>query len=916
MDLFVISHTHWDREWYHAAARFRQRLVPLVDELLDAGAGTTPSFLLDGQAIVIEDYLAIRPERRTAMADALSSGRLEAGPWYVLADSLIPGAESHVRNLLTGRAILSELGATAPRVLYAPDAFGHAAASPRLAEGFDLPVAIVWRGYGGARWPAGDSAWWEAEGGERVLLHHLAPDGYEIGASLPPDPDEARRRWERLRTTLAPRARLGLAFLPNGADHHALQRDAATAIAALADAAAPETAVKWTSLAEFALTLVGRARDHDRLRQSGDRDGVTREGPSDAVNDPLSVVRGELRDSYGYTWTLQGTFATRAGQKRRAARAERLLVRDVEPWLALSSCATDEGARALLHAAWRTLLRCQPHDTLCGCSIDDVARAMDVRLRSARTQAVGLRALAIGQLVSHDPAVAREERDQWRSTLVVRNAAARARGGVAQVELLSFIADVPVGPQSASARTLELAPVMPQSVAIEGGTVMLQPLRSRTVHDLVESPRSYPDCDLVERTRALAWLPSQEGYTVRSYDLGGVEPGAVQAGPMIPARGGESWLDNGLLRVEILPDGSVDLIAAGRRLYDIIALETVGDCGDCYTHSPVGENRLWTRPEGVRLVADGPLRAAIALDFALRLPARRGRDGGASRLVKCPVTVELSQDAESPFLRMVVRGRNRAADHRLRLLVRTDVADGEIWADAAFGPVLREHLRVPPEDCLFEQPPPTAPLHRYVSLYGSDRGVTLFSDGLAEYEAAANGSVAVTLVRAVGQLSRADLPERMGHAGWPAATPLAQSRGRFGGLFGLMLHGARDEDTTGRVERTADDILLPLRGETLRSSLLPPPGQSGGATLAGMGLALSAIKPAEDPFWRAALRCVNLLDRPVEGRWTLGIPVAQARLARLDETPGELLDVTSTDAGTTELRFTAGSRAVVTVLVR
>ena len=45
------------------------------------------------------------------------------------------------------------------------------------------------------------------------------------------------------------------------------------------------------------------------------------------------------------------------------------------------------------------------------------------------------------------------------------------------------------------------------------------------------------------------------------------------------------------------------------------------------------------------------------------------------------------------------------------------------------------------------RPPPTAPLHRYVSLFGADRGVTVYSDGLAEYEAEPSGDVAVTLVR-------------------------------------------------------------------------------------------------------------------------------------------------------------------------
>ena len=65
----LVAHTHWDREWYHPAARFRQRLAALVDALLDDVAsgpddvsGRAP-FLLDGQAIVLRDYASIRPDR-------------------------------------------------------------------------------------------------------------------------------------------------------------------------------------------------------------------------------------------------------------------------------------------------------------------------------------------------------------------------------------------------------------------------------------------------------------------------------------------------------------------------------------------------------------------------------------------------------------------------------------------------------------------------------------------------------------------------------------------------------------------------------------------------------------------------------------------------------------------------------------
>src|SRR6476469_10081593 len=100
--------------------------------------------------------------------------------------------------------------------------------------------------------------------------------------------------------------------------------------------------------------------------------------------------------------------------------------------------------------------------------------------------------------------------------------------------------------------------------------------------------------------------------------------------------------------------------------------------------------------------------------------------------------------------------------------------------------------------------------------------MTIFSDGLAEYESHDDGSVAVTLVRAVGALSLPDLPERPGQAGWPADTPTAQSLGPYSAEFAIALHGPDSPDVRYYIEQLADDVLLPIRGETLRSNLLEP----------------------------------------------------------------------------------------------
>jgi alpha-mannosidase len=197
-------------------------------------------------------------------------------------------------------------------------------------------------------------------------------------------------------------------------------------------------------------------------------------------------------------------------------------------------------------------------------------------------------------------------------------------------------------------------------------------------------------------------------------------------------------------------------------------------------------------------------------------------------------------------------------------------------------------------------------------LFSQSGGVTIHSDGLAEYEADADGVVWVTLVRAVGELSKSDLPERPGHAGWPEPTPKAQSLGPFSARLAVQVHGPRLPATIQAIDRESDRFLNPLRGFTIRSSLAHLT-TAGGIELAGTTLSASSIKESENG--RAiVLRCVNLSDREQSGVWTLSSRIESAQLARLDETPLQGLEAREED-GRTAIAFSAGPRAVVTILV-
>jgi 2-O-(6-phospho-alpha-D-mannosyl)-D-glycerate hydrolase len=341
-----------------------------------------------------------------------------------------------------------------------------------------------------------------------------------------------------------------------------------------------------------------------------------------------------------------------------------------------------------------------------------------------------------------------------------------------------------------------------------------------------------------------------------------------------------------------------------------VRFEDREDHGDLYTPS-LGEISGQVQFGKQRLSHKGPLIAEVQHRWKLTQP--KGERSAASG----SLDVSFRVTAESPLVEVSVRGTNEAKNHRLRIGLATGIPRGvapvTVVADAAFGPVARETIVIDAQDAVMETAPPTAPLHRYVSVFSAQRGTTVYSDGLAEYEVDGEGIVWITLVRAVGDLSRNDLPERPGHAGWPEDVPGAQCIGPFEARFAILLHGARTPAVVDEIEHEAERFLQPLNGVTIRSAL-GIPARTSGPELAGLGLAFSAVKESEDGEW-LVLRCVNLLDREQTGRWTLPQAIKKASFARLDETPLASVPIIALESGHSAVEFIAAPRAVVTLLV-
>ena len=855
----LVPHTHWDREWYLTRAGFLARLVPALDDLVTRLAGDPDfrSFLLDGQTVLVEDYLRVRPEQRPVIAALVGEGRLQVGPWYVLADELIPSGESLVRNLLAGRADADRLGGRLD-VLYSPDAFGHPAAWPALAAEFGIRSGVIWRGLGGRPGPTGDLFRWRDAAGRELLLYHLPPQGYEIGAELPPDAGRLAAAWNRIAPSLRARAASPHVAVFVGADHHA----AHPGIGRLRDLLArlePDASVRVSRLDEYLAS-------------------------AEAASGPLPVLEGEQRWSYGYTWILQGVHGTRAPLKRRHGEAELSLERVAEPLAALDLWHRSRDARPVLRAAWRTLVRSQFHDSICGCTSDPVARRVAARVEDARVLAGEIAGTALYSLAGHDPDAARDAAAS-PPRLVFWNPAPRARAGVVVADLTWFRRDVLVGPPGGREPRRAAAPTAREIAAALGGAPH-QVLGRRSAQERLDAPRHYPDQDEVEVVRVALASPRLGGFSLGE---------GAGASPEHPVRRTAAGLANGILETGFDRAGRVWLgaLASGVRLSRLLALESEPDAGDTYTFARgSGAGVRASGWHSVGVLASGPLVGAIEARAALL--------GGRVR-----ARLVLSLHAGSGALRATLELENHATDHRVRLRFPIGETITKTLAGSAFGIARRPVVGPDERKYPAETPVATAPAQRFVVAHGEGGGLAILAPGFFEYEPAGR-ELAITLLRAVGQLSRSDLPTRPGHAGWPVATPEAQCLGGERLQFGLL--PVETLPAADALARAWEDLFLPPKAVWLR--------RCAGLDLAdvdvgleGEGLVFSSLKPAEEGHG-IVIRCYNPGSRTVEGVLRFGREVGDAVRVRADEREPRPLPL---DPGGRSLRFRAGAGEIVTI---
>jgi alpha-mannosidase len=355
----LVPHTHWDREWYQPFDAFLERLVDMMDHLIDVldRDERFAHFHLDGQVAMIDDYLAVRPEREADIRRLAAAGRLSVGPWYTQMDEFLVSGESHIRNLERGMSRSRDLAGRdvpvdGPAFGYLPDQFGHIGQMPQILRNGGVDHAVLWRGV--PERIDRTAFHWGSPDGSTVLAEYLA-FGYSIGweFAYQRDADGIARALRGAFDLVRPfAARPDRVLVTVGSDHAIPQAELAPLLAEASTSSGIHA--EFGSIASYL-------------------DGPTPEG--------LPTWRGELR-SGARAHLLPNVYSARVRQKVERARIEASVERYAEPLAAtVPGVAWPDEA---LDRIWRLLLWNGAHDSVCGCSVDQVARDVDVRYAEAR----------------------------------------------------------------------------------------------------------------------------------------------------------------------------------------------------------------------------------------------------------------------------------------------------------------------------------------------------------------------------------------------------------------------------------------------------------------------------------------------------------------------------------------------------
>ena len=405
--------------------------------------------------------------------------------------------------------------------------------------------------------------------------------------------------------------------------------------------------------------------------------------------------------------------------------------------------------------AWKTLLQNAPHDSICGCSVDEVHREMETRFAKVNQ---------VGNFVKTNLL------NEWKGKLATQKAQSEHLFTVIntglhnKVDTVSTIVDVAVCPFK------ELHPTegFKKMAALSLPDYHVEDLDGHLVEAEIEDLGASFGYTLPKDKFRQPYIARQVRVTVPVHLV-------ALSWTTFQLLEGKAPHHDGLFQNGVIDTPFVTLsIDDGLTLYDkttneayedFIQFEDRGDIGNEYIYfQPKGTEPIYAELTAYEVLENNARYAKILLKHDLTIPVsadeqldaeQRGiiefmnrKASRSEELTTIPLETEMTIFVDDPQIRFKTRFINTAKDHRIRLLVKTHNTRPSNDSESIYEVVTRPNKPA----ASWENPENPQHQQAFVSLYDDVKGVTVANKGLHEYEILGDDTIAVTLLRASGEL--------------------------------------------------------------------------------------------------------------------------------------------------------------------
>lgn len=853
--LYFTSSTHWDREWYQNFQGFRYRLVQVVDRAIEY-LENTPEFevfTFDGQTIVLEDYLEIRPENRERLEKLISAGRIKIGPWLCMPDEFIPSGESLITNLQIGDRLSRKYGGEQWKYGYICDIFGHTAQMAQIFNGFGIRYALLGRGT--RKEELKSHFLWKAPDGSECITYRLEGRGaYGVVASqiLPKWHAASEEEKDKMIKDEVDYqfscTNLPIALITDGIDHadlHPELLDMAERIRRLC----PGIEVVMSDLTHMGKDL-------------------------EAYKDQMPVKVGEIntpqRDRMDEMEVITNTVSSRYDNKKDNDVCQTKMEKWAQPLVLAAHLSGKDIPQTYLDVAYRSLISNHPHDSICGCSIAQIHE--DMKYRFAQTREI---ADEIVQDVTYTHRL-KAQGDGPEAMLSIFNPLPYERDEVVDARL------------------------------IFDGTFQNKFMELFFYDDDVNPFRLYDEEGnevpyTLHRVEHWAWQrvcgpvsDVGDGHTISFRAR--LRPGGVTQFKVVPSDRPTRQLgtmvtsptsaENEKIRLDISADGTLKLTdKQNNKCYErLLSFLDDAEIGDGWFHCPTVDNRVVSSigaPCAISVESDGPAQCVFLVEKEMRVPRRVERNSHRMKhhhrsadTVIMTVKNYITLNVGSEIVKVKTVLDNNALDHRLRLLNETGIEGDTYFANECFCFVERKCGIDPASSDWFEADRPERAMSGIVGKRGADGcGLAVVCPaGLHECAGYENGRLTVTLLRSFNTTVQTTAGEPEGYL-----------TGELVYDYALVPFGKGEENA--RLQRIQDCLATGTHATFCRAKADAKPENFSMMQLTGDDAICfsTAKRPLDGAEKTAVVRVYNNSAHPSKGQLTFKDSIASACLCDLLE---------------------------------